>query len=175
MSSAPFPHPHFHAQNVPLRMMPSPLAGISGWVTLRYTVSLPNNDLFFPNVNRWSERFQRQCKCLFSDFFGWRTVCLSHLIQRPDECQQSWCSEYKCSGSTRSFPPHTHPWYVEVPRLGVKLELQLPACTTATAMQDLRRICDLHHTSRQCQILNPLSRARKRIQVFMDTSQFHYR
>ena len=72
------------------------------------------------------------------------------------------------------FPP-PHPWYVEVPRLGVKLELQLPACTTATAMQDLRRICDLHHTSRQCQILNPLSRARKRIQVFMDTSQFHYR
>ena len=26
-----------------------------------------------------------------------------------------------------------HPWYMEVPRLGVKLELQLPASATATA------------------------------------------
>ena len=29
-----------------------------------------------------------------------------------------------------------HPGHMEVPRLGVKLELQLPAYTTATAMQD---------------------------------------
>ena len=29
-----------------------------------------------------------------------------------------------------------HLWRVEVPRLGVQLELQLPACTTATAMWD---------------------------------------
>ena len=27
-----------------------------------------------------------------------------------------------------------HSWHMEVPRLGVELELQLPACTTATAM-----------------------------------------
>ena len=32
--------------------------------------------------------------------------------------------------------------------------------TTATATQDLRRVCDLHHSSRQRQILNPLSEAR---------------
>ena len=31
-----------------------------------------------------------------------------------------------------------HPWHMEVPRLGVKSELQLPAYTTATATQDLR-------------------------------------
>ena len=31
----------------------------------------------------------------------------------------------------------------EVPRLGVELELQLPACTIATAMLDLSHICDL--------------------------------
>ena len=30
-----------------------------------------------------------------------------------------------------------HLWHVEVPRLGVELELQLPACTTATATLDL--------------------------------------
>ena len=29
-----------------------------------------------------------------------------------------------------------HPWYMEVPRLGVKWKLQLPAYTTATAMPD---------------------------------------
>jgi len=51
---------------------------------------------------------------------------------------------------------------MEVPRLGIKLELQLPAYTTATAaMLDWRsRFCDLHHSSWQCGILNPLSEAR---------------
>ena len=47
---------------------------------------------------------------------------------------------------------------MEVPRLGVKLELQLPAYTTATAMPDPIRVCDLHHSSRQRQILKPTDR-----------------
>ena len=50
----------------------------------------------------------------------------------------------------------------EVPRLGVESELLLPAYTRTTAKPDLSRICDLHHSSRQCQILNPLSEARDR-------------
>ena len=49
---------------------------------------------------------------------------------------------------------------MKVPRLGVQLELQLLAYTMATAMQDPSHICDLHHSSRQCWILNPLSEAR---------------
>ena len=53
-----------------------------------------------------------------------------------------------------------HPWHMEVPRLGVELELLLPAYTTATAMPNLSHICELHHSSRQWQILNPLSKAR---------------
>ena len=36
-----------------------------------------------------------------------------------------------------------HLQHMDVPRLGVKLELQLLACTTATEMQDLSHICDL--------------------------------
>ena len=36
---------------------------------------------------------------------------------------------------------------VEVPRLGVELELQLPAYATAIATQDLSCICDLHRSS----------------------------
>ena len=40
-----------------------------------------------------------------------------------------------------------HPWHMEVPRLGVKSELQLLAYATATAMWDLNHIYDLHHRS----------------------------
>ena len=47
-----------------------------------------------------------------------------------------------------------------VPRLGVELELWPPAYARATAMLDPSLICDLHHSSQQHQILNPLSVAR---------------
>ena len=60
---------------------------------------------------------------------------------------------------------------MEVPRLGVASELQLPAYTTATAMWDLSLICDLGHSSQQCMILNPRSKARDQAHVLMDTSQ----
>ena len=40
------------------------------------------------------------------------------------------------------------------------MKLQLPAYTTATATWALSHICDLHHSSRQYRILNPLSEAR---------------
>ena len=52
---------------------------------------------------------------------------------------------------------------MEVPKLGIELELQVPAIATAIAMPDLSCVCDLHHSSRQHQILNPLSEARDRI------------
>ena len=55
-----------------------------------------------------------------------------------------------------------HPQHMEVPRLGVKSKPQLPAYTIATIMQDLSRVCDLHHSSWQHQILNPLIEARDR-------------
>ena len=64
---------------------------------------------------------------------------------------------------------------MKVLRLGVELELQMPAYATATATPDPSRICDLHHSSRQCQILNPLSEARDRTRVLKDTSQIGYR
>ena len=52
-----------------------------------------------------------------------------------------------------------HTRHMEVPRLGVQSELKLPAYTTATATQDLRHICHLHHSSWQPRIPNPLSEA----------------
>ena len=57
---------------------------------------------------------------------------------------------------------------MEVPRLGVKLELQLLACATGTVTQDLSCICDLHHHSRHCQILNPQSEIRDQTLILMD-------
>ena len=52
-----------------------------------------------------------------------------------------------------------HLWHMEVPRLGVKLELQLPAYTTAIATQDPSHVCDLHHSSWQRWILTLLFEA----------------
>ena len=67
-----------------------------------------------------------------------------------------------------------HPWHMEVPRLWVKSELQLLGYTTAIARQDLSLVCELHHSSRQCQILNPLSEAGDQTQILMDTSRIHF-
>ena len=66
--------------------------------------------------------------------------------------------------------------HMEVPRLGVELELQLPAHTTATATHDWSHTCDLHHSSWQCRILNPLSESRDQTCIFLDTSRvcFHW-
>ena len=65
-------------------------------------------------------------------------------------------------------------WYIEVSRLGVKSDLQLPATATARATQDPSHVCSLHHSSQQRQILNPLSKARDWTHTLMDTSQVHY-
>ena len=49
---------------------------------------------------------------------------------------------------------------MESPRPGIKLELQQPAYTTATAMPDLSHVCDLCRGSWQCWILHSLSEPR---------------
>ena len=64
---------------------------------------------------------------------------------------------------------------MEVARVGVKSELQLPACTTATAMQDPSCVCDLHHSSQQPQIADPWSKARDPNCILVDTSWIHFR
>ena len=60
---------------------------------------------------------------------------------------------------------------MEVPRLGVELELQLPSYTTATVAPDPSPVCDLYHSSQQCQILNQLREARDRTCKLMVPSQ----
>ena len=60
---------------------------------------------------------------------------------------------------------------MEVPRLGIELELQLLAYATATAMPDPCHICYLHHGLWECWILNQLTEVRDQTGIFMDTSQ----
>ena len=64
--------------------------------------------------------------------------------------------------------------HMEVPKLEVKLELQLLAYATAIATQDPNCVCDLHHSSWQCWILNPLIEARDQSHILIDTGRVHY-
>ena len=68
-----------------------------------------------------------------------------------------------------------HPQHMEVPRRRVQSELQPLAYARATAMQDPSCVCNLQHSSRQHQILNPLSEARDRAHKLMVPSRmcFH--
>ena len=67
-----------------------------------------------------------------------------------------------------------HLQHMEASRLGVQSELQLSACNTATAPSDQSHVCDLHHSSWQCQILNRLIQARDGTHNFMVPSQIRF-
>ena len=67
-----------------------------------------------------------------------------------------------------------HLTHMEVSRLAVQSELQLQAYTTATATWDWIRVCDVHHSSWQHQIINPLSEARNRTCNLMVPSQIRF-
>ena len=71
----------------------------------------------------------------------------------------------KSAHRTENVP---HLEHMEVPRLGMELELHLPAYATATATPHLSHICDVYHRSRQCRFLNPLSEARDRTHILTD-------
>ena len=64
---------------------------------------------------------------------------------------------------------------MEIPNLEVKSELQLPAYATATATQDPSCTRNLHHSSRQCWILNPLREVRDQTHNLMVSSQIPFR
>ena len=68
----------------------------------------------------------------------------------------------------------SHGWYMEVPSLGVELELHPLAYATVTAMPDASHIYNLHHSSWQCRILNPLGEARDWTRILMDISRIGY-
>ena len=61
-----------------------------------------------------------------------------------------------------------HVQHMEVPGLGVELELQLLAYTTGRATPDPSRMCDLCCSLQQHQILNSLNEARDRTCILTD-------
>ena len=63
---------------------------------------------------------------------------------------------------------------LEIPRLGVELELQLFIYITPTAMPDRSHVCNLHHSLWQCWIPNPLRKVRDWTCIFIDSSWFVY-
>ena len=67
-----------------------------------------------------------------------------------------------------------HLWQMEVPRLGVKSELQLPVYTRATAMPDPSRLWSTPQL-KQHRILNPLNKGRDRTHNLMVPSQICFR
>ena len=67
-----------------------------------------------------------------------------------------------------------HLWHMKVPRLGVKSEIQLLAYTTATAIAGSQLHLQPTPQFQQWWILNPLSEARDRTTILMDTSQVCY-
>ena len=58
--------------------------------------------------------------------------------------------------------------HMEIPRLGVESELQLLAYTTAPETLDMSYMCDLHHSSWQHRVLNPLKEARDQTYILKD-------
>ena len=78
-------------------------------------------------------------------------------------------SQARCASIFFFFFLEPYPWHMEVPRLGV----QPPAYTTGTVMWDPSCVCDLHHSTGQRQILNPLSKARGWTCILKDASQIH--
>ena len=63
---------------------------------------------------------------------------------------------------------------MEVPRVGLNGSCSCQPTPTTTAMWDLRRICNLHPSSRQHQILNTLSEGRDQRHILMDTSRIRF-
>ena len=86
----------------------------------------------------------------FSNFFSWLFFVCAHVGRREVRVQ-----------------------YMDVSRLRVQSELQLPAYATATL--DPSHVCDLCYSSQHRQILSPLSEARDQTHILVDTSRACYR
>ena len=52
------------------------------------------------------------------------------------------------------------PWYMEIPRLETNQSCSCRAYATTAVTSDWSSVCDLHHSSKECWIHNPLIEAR---------------
>ena len=117
----------------------------------------------FPELNPWALDFENKPKQNQTQFYT--LLChgaSAEAYSSLPKCHFGlFCSFlFVCLFVFCFLGPHA--WHMEVPRLGVELELQLPAYPTGTAMPDTSCTCNLHHSSQQCRIHNPLREARYR-------------
>ena len=135
----------------------------SSWFLVRFISAAPPQEL--PNL---------------LDFILWPGGCLI-VMALWFSCSYLWLlirmrtlsvaySLVLCLFKPFTFLGGLYPWLMEVPRLGVKSELQLPAYTTAIATWDLSHVCNILHSSGQRQIPDSLSKARDPAFIFMDVS-----
>ena len=126
-------------------------------------------------MSRIAENLTRQPPCPTCNFHGQIRACPNSNLS------PFWLHDKGQNLSGRIFKKKIffffcflgpHPQHMEVPRLGVKSDLQLPAYTTATATRDPSCVFDLHHSSQQHRILNLLSEARDQTWVLRDTVRF---
>ena len=94
-------------------------------------------------------------------------ACLGFANRKPvcsavDRMTSDWLIDWSFYGLTCCL---------KVPGLGVELELQLLAHTTAIATPDPSRICNLRQSLWQRGILSPLSEARDGTRILKDTSR----
>ena len=62
-----------------------------------------------------------------------------------------------------------HQWHKEVPRLEVKIRAAAASLHHSYSHTDPSHVCDLHHSSQQHWVFNPLSEARDRTHILVDT------
>ena len=76
----------------------------------------------------------------------------------------------KLDGNNFFFFLLSHLWHMKVPGPGGPTGAAAEAYITATATSDPSHICDLHCSLWQCQILNPLIKARYRTCILTETT-----
>ena len=124
-------------------------------------------------INKYSIQRNTFIALFFVVFF---CFCWVHLFVLQEQCLQEKITLFFVLFLFLFFCfLGLHPQHMEVPKLGVKSELQLPAYTTAIATWDLSCVCNLPHSSRQCQILNPLIKARDQTHNLMVPSRIVFR
>ena len=151
------------------------MAGEKYFAIIRKTVRQWQNEICTPELGRWSG-----CGGALRDlgpYGGALPSCLeATAATHRVPLGPSWIVSLFLPEHLKLFFLFLGPLlqHMGVPRLGVETELQFLAYTTATAAQDPSHVCDLHHRSWKCWILNALIEDRDRIHVFMDTSWVCY-
>ena len=93
------------------------------------------------------------------------------VVGREQALRQHWLRSHRSFFFAFLGPSPRH---MEVPRLWGPIRATASSLATATATPDPSSICDLHHSPRQCQILNPLSEARDQTCKLMVPRRIHF-